>query len=109
MKLDYAVIYWMAGVALAHGARFLVFDDPIGRQIVAGGGLAVYGGIALAMGLSRKTHHAHVLYVLMIAFPVVGVSTVLATGSPIDDWQLAVGFTQFAAAAYAAGQLWWHS
>lgn len=103
MKRDWAIIYWMAGVALAHGARFFVFDDPLGRQLVAGGGVAVYGGIALVALLFPVPRRS--ILVAMMGFPLVGITAVLLGGNEVDNWQLAVGFTQFAAVAYALHQL----
>lgn len=91
-----ALAYWMAGVAVAHGLRFFVFDDPTNRQIVAAGGVGIYLFAALLLLLD----HAKWAHIIVVLFPLVGVSLVLLTGSEVDDWQLAVGVTQFAAVAY---------
>ena len=118
MKRDWAMFFWMLGVSIAHGLRFFVFDDPINRQIVAAGGIIIYGLSAiLALSADKKPYQdmgqavvigwvpnrkAKAAYAISILFPLVGLATVLVTGAEVDNWQLAVGVTQFAAMPYAA-------
>ena len=99
-----ALFYWMLGVSVAHGLRFVLFHDPINRQIVAAGGVLIYGIAALLAAVEKKGT-ALAAYSITIGFPLVGLLLVLVTGSNIDNWQLAVGVTQFAAALYSAHQL----
>ena len=106
---DLALAFWMLGVAIAHGLRFVALDDPLNRQIVAVGGLVIYSiaGLLAAVGKEWALLTAQAIAVV---FPIVGVSAVLITGASVDQWQLTVGLTQFAALAYVlylwAEELW---
>lgn len=93
---DWALFVWMVGISVAHGARFFVLDDPLNRQVVAAGGIAIYALVAILVALGMRLG-----YWLAVAFPVVGLTLVLATGGRVDNWQLAVGITQFSAVVYA--------
>ncbi len=101
VKFELDLTYWMAGVAVAHLFRFGLFDDPIGRQIVAGGGVVIYGLAALMSAMG----YVKVPGVIVTVFPLIGIFAVLVTGSRIDNWQLAVGITQFAAMLYVLHRL----
>jgi peptidoglycan/LPS O-acetylase OafA/YrhL len=97
---DFALFFWMVGVSAAHAARFGLFDDPKVRRFVAGAGVVIYavaaGGALLAPELA---------YWIAVVFPSLGVATVLLSGQKVDDWQLAVGFTQAGALVYSLGRL----
>lgn len=103
---DLALSFWMAGVSLAHALRFLAFDDPINRQIVAAGGTFIYA-LAAWFSIVGKTWSLTVAQGIAAIFPLVGISLVLVTGADVDQWQFSVGITQFAAVAYVLF-LWSH-
>lgn len=114
---------WMLGVSAAHGLRFAVFKDPPLRQAVAAGGVGIYG-----LSASLCASHPDIAYGIAVVFPLVGVSSILIGSlfrkpaesteekggalqpllekTGIDNWQLAVGVTQFAALLFAARSLW---
>ena len=96
--VDLAFAYWMTGVAVAHLLRFFVFDDPLNRMVVAGAGVFIYSLAALLWARDRRGWAS----VITVLFPLVGLFAVLITGAEVDDWQLAVGVTQFAALHYVA-------
>ncbi len=99
--IDGALCWWMFGVAVAHGLRFVVRDDPLSRQVVAGAGVVVYLFAAVCAGCGPLLW----AQVIAVLFPVVGLVAVLATRNEPDDWQVAVGVTQVAAAAYVLSRV----
>lgn len=101
---DEALAWWMLGVSAAHGLRFLLFDDPVGRMVVAGAGALVYSLAALCAA-DRATWTTTAARWIAVLFPVVGLLTVLVLGERPDDWQIAVGVTQVAAMVYALRSL----
>ena len=98
---DWALCFWMLGVSVAHGLRFFLFDDPANRVLVAVGGVIVYA-LAAVFAVNHLTVLQKVAGLIAVVFPLVGLGAVLATGAQVDDWQLAVGVTQFAAIPYIA-------
>lgn len=97
MPTDVALCFWMAGVSIAHFLRLVVKpEDPKNRQVIAIAGGCVYG-LASVLAWTGPLWASHSI---CIAFPLIGVTSVLSTGSDVDEWQLAVGVTQFAAIAY---------
>lgn len=102
---------WMLGVSVAHLLRFLVFDDSRMRQFVAASGVTIYAAAA-AFAFAGMLKAA---WWIAVVFPMIGVaSTIVAAktgsaddsersikGSPIDEWQLAVGVTQFHASVFS--------
>lgn len=103
---DLALSFWMAGVSLAHALRFVAFDDPINRQVIAAGGVLIYA-LAAALAVLGKTWSLTVAQGIAAIFPLVGISLVLVTGADVDQWQFTVGITQLSALAYVLF-LWVH-
>ena len=100
---DWALFFWMLGVSVAHALRFVVFDDPVNRMVVAAGGVVIY---AVAAFFALNYGYQKVAWLICGVFPLVGLTLVLVTGAEVDNWQLAVGVTQFAAIPYVL--LLWH-
>lgn len=96
MNPDPALFCWLLGIGIAHALRWIVFpQDPINRKVIAAAGFVIYtvGAILAAVALVWAQ-------AIAVVFPLVGVAAVLLTKSKIDNWQLAVGITQFAAITY---------
>jgi hypothetical protein len=99
---------WMAGVAVAHGMRFVLFADPPGRQLVALGGVLVYS-LSSALAFVPDDHAQGTSMLLCVLFPFVGVTAVALSGAELDAWQLGVGITQVAAMLYALVRAIWET